>query len=326
VNRRTFIAGLGAATTWPLAARAQQGGVVTIGMLFTGTRDEQNYTLPDFFKGLREMGFVDGRNLAVEYRYADDRYDQLPALANDLVQRRVAVIRTGGGDVAAQVAKAATTNIPIIFHTGGDPVEAGLLANFNHPGGNVTGISFMNVALAGKRLGLLRELVPSASRFAMLVNPGSSVAVQIADAQAVADILGQQIKIFTATTNDEIDTAFAEMAQWRAEALLIGSGPLFASRGARQLATLAIRHALPAIQYTREFVEVGGLASYGSNIHDTNRLAGIYVGRVLKGEKPSDLPVMQPTRFELLLNLATAKAIGLDIPPTMLALADDVIE
>jgi len=226
-------------------------------------------------------------------------------------------------------AKAATTTIPIIFAIGNDPVEAGVVASFNRPGGNLTGISMMLTELTGKRLGLLHELVPSASRFALLVDSNSrDVADQTARAKAAVTTLGRQIEVFTAGTNDEIDSAFARMVQSRAEALLIGASPLFAStgQGGRQLATLAVRHALPAIHFQREFIEIGGLMSYGPSIPDTVRQAGIYVGRVLKGEKATDLPVMQPTRFQLVINLTTAKAIGLEVPPTLLALADEVIQ
>jgi putative ABC transport system substrate-binding protein len=246
-----------------------------------------------------------------------------------LVRRRVAVIYAGGATGAALAAKAATTTIPIIFAVGNDPVEAGLVASFNRPGGNLTGISMMLTELTGKRLGLLHELVPSASRFALLVDSNiRDSADQTAGAKAAVATLGRQIEVFTASTNDEIDSAFARIVQWRAEALLIGASPLFAStgQGGRQLATLAVRHTLPAIHFQREFIEIGGLMSYGPSIPDTVRQAGIYVGRVLKGEKATDLPVMQPTRFQLLINLTTAKAIGLEVPPMLLALADEVIQ
>jgi putative ABC transport system substrate-binding protein len=241
------------------------------------------------------------------------------------VRRQVAVIYATGGDVSVSAAKAATTTNPIIFLTGSDPVEAGYVASFNRPGGNVTGIAFINVALTGRRLELLHQLLPTALRFALLLNPNDARR-QISDAQEAAAAFGRQIEIFTATSNDEIDAALAQMVAWRAEALLIGASQLFTGRAARQLAALTLRHALPAIHNYRDYVEARGLMSYGSSFTDTARLAGIYVGRILKGEKPAELPVMQPTRFELVLNLTTAKTIGLDVPPVLLALADEVIE
>jgi ABC-type uncharacterized transport system substrate-binding protein len=328
MRRREFIAGLGSATALPLAAYAQQRGAPTVGALFVGIQAESGSNVLAFRKGLSEMGFVEGRNLTIEYRWAEDQFDRLPALAADLVQRRVAVILAGGGTPAVTAAKTATSTIPIVFYTGGDPVEDGIVASFNRPGGNVTGISVMTVALTGKRFELLHNLVPSASRFALLVNPGNphSSASLRADAEAAAAALGRQIEVFTASTNDEIDAAFASMLRWRAEALLIGTTPLFGGRGARQLAALALRHALPAMGFARDYSEVGGLMSYGSSFDDGIRQAGIYVGRVLKGEKPADLPVAQPTKFTFVINLTTAKVIGLEVPPTLLALADEVIE
>jgi len=327
MNRRGFVTLLGSAAAWPLAARAQQPAVPVIGYLAAGSQGASANLNSAFRKGLSEMGFAEGRNVTIEYRYADNLYDRLPALAAELVSKRVAAIYTTGGNLVTSAAKAATSTLPIVFVTGGDPVEAGLVGSFNRPGGNVTGVSFVNTALTGKRLGLLHQLVPSASRLAMLVNPlnPSASASQVADAQAAAAAIGAQIEVFSASTNNEIDSAFARTADWRAQALLIGTGPLFAARIA-QLATLASRHALPAIHNSPEFTGVGGLMSYGSSIADANRLAGIYVGRVLKGERPGDLPVMQPTRFDLVINLATARAIGLDVPPTLLAIADEVIE
>jgi putative tryptophan/tyrosine transport system substrate-binding protein len=324
LRRREFIAALGGAAAWPLGARAQQGRAATVGLLFSGSREA--LVIAPFRKGLSEMGFVEGRNLTIDYRFADDDYDRAPALAAELVRRQVAVIYVLGGDPPISAAKAATNSIPIVFLAGLDPVEAGYVASFNRPGGNVTGIAFLNVALNGKRLQFLHQLVPAALRFALLLNPNDALRRQVSDAQQAAAAIGRQIEIFTATNNDEIDAAFAQMLAWRAEALLIGTSPLFAGRGARQLAGLTLRHALPAINNHREYVDVGGLMSYGSSFNDTQRLAGIYVGRILRGEKPADLPVMQPTRFELVLNLTTAKIIGLDVPPALLALADEVIQ
>jgi putative ABC transport system substrate-binding protein len=328
MRRRDLLTLLGsAAATWPIAARAQQTAMPLIGYLAAGSQAANANLNTAFRKGLSEMGFAEGRNVTIEYRYADNLYDRVPALAAELVSKRVTAIYTSGGNLVTSVAKAATSTIPIVFSTGGDPVQAGLVDSFNRPGGNVTGVSFVNTALTGKRLGLLHQLVPSASRLAMLVNPlnPTAVASQVADARAAAAAVGGQIEVFSASTNIEIDSAFARMADWRAQALLIGTGPLFGARIA-QLATLASRYALPAIHNSLEFTGVGGLMSYGSSVADAFRLAGIYVGRVLKGERPGELPVMQPTRFDLVINLATARVIGLDVPPTLLAIADEVIE
>jgi putative tryptophan/tyrosine transport system substrate-binding protein len=265
MRRREFIAGLGSAAVWPVVVRAQQPAMPVVGFLYVGTREEAS--LPSFRKGLSETGFVEGRNLTIEYRYAEDQHDRLPALATELVRRRVAVIYATGGFYAISAAKAATAAIPIVFVTGGDPVEPGFVASLNRPGGNVTGISFMNAQLTAKRLGLLHDLLPSASRFAMLVNANGQryIPMEMADARAAVATIGRDIEVFTASTNDEIKSAFANMMQWRAEALLIGNETLFAGRGARQLATLTARYTLPAIHFQREFVEVGGLMSYGSN-------------------------------------------------------------
>jgi putative tryptophan/tyrosine transport system substrate-binding protein len=325
MRRRTFITLLGSAAAWPLAARAQQPPVPTIGYLDVGSANANVQAA--FRKGLSEMGFVEGRNVAIEYRYAEDQYDRLPALAAELVRRRVAVIFTGGGAVAVPAAKAATTTIPIVFQTGADPVQTGMVASFNRPGGNVTGISSMTTELTAKPLGLLHELLPAAARIAVLVNPGvaRTAASVTAYAQATAPTIGQQIEVFTASTNGEIDAAFASMVQKRAEALLIGTNVLFANRRV-QLATLATRHALPAIHFLREFAEAGGLLSYGSSNADLTRQGGIYVGRVLKGEKPADLPIMQPSKFEFIINLQTARTLGIEVPPILLARADEVIE
>jgi putative ABC transport system substrate-binding protein len=329
MRRRDFITllGGGAAVAWPLAARAQQAAMPVIGHLAASSQGASANNDSAFRKGLSEMGFAEGRNVTIEARYANNLNDRLPALAAELVGKRVRAIYAAGGNLVASVAKGATSTIPIVFSTGGDPVEAGLVESFNRPGGNVTGVSFVNTALTGKRLGLLHQLVPSASRLAMLVNPlnPSAVAPQVADAHAAAAATGLQIEVFSASTSNEIDPAFARMADWRAQALLIGTGPLFGARIA-QLATLASRYALPAIGQQREYTGVGGLMSYGSSVADASRLAGIYVGRILKGERPGDLPVMQPTKFELVINLTTARAIGLDVPPTLLAIADEVIE
>jgi ABC-type uncharacterized transport system substrate-binding protein len=326
MKRRTFIAGLGSAAAWPLAVGAQQRPAMPmVGFLHGGSPNQQRLTA--FRNGLSEAGFVEGQNVAVEYRWAEDEGDRLPALAVELVRRRVAVIYADGGSGAALAAKAATATIPIVFVTATDPVQDGLVASFNRPGGNVTGISRLNRDLTGKRLGLLHELVPVAARIAMLVYPGVPrvFASAIADAQAAASTLGRLIEVYTASNNGEIDAAFASFVQNRADALLIGTGPLFFDRR-EQLAMLAASHALPAIHFAREFVEVGGLMSYGTSLTDTTRQGGIYVGRVLKGEKPADLPVQQATRFEFAINLKTAKALGLTIPESLLATADEVIQ
>jgi putative ABC transport system substrate-binding protein len=279
-----------------------------------------------FTKGLSEIGFVEGRNVRIEYRWADQK-DRLPALAAELARRGVAVIFASGGALAAVAAKASTATTPIVFSMGDDPVKAGLVASLNRPGGNVTGISFINAELTAKRIGLLHELLPEAKRFALLVNPDDqhTAAAVTTDAQAAAMAIGRDIEVLTANNNREIDAAFASIVQKRLEALLIGPSPLFVIRRA-QIATLAARHALPVIHFVREFVEASGLMSYGSSIADANRLAGIYVGRILKGEKPADLPVQRAVKFEFVINLQTAKTIGLTVPPTLLARADEVIE
>jgi putative ABC transport system substrate-binding protein len=325
MKRRQFIAGLGGAAVWPAVAYGQQPPVPTIGYLGI---DSPNASVEAAFrKGLSEMGFVEGRNVALEFRYAENQFDRLPALAAELVRRRVAVIFAGGGAVAVPAAKAATTTIPIVFSTGANPVQTGMVASFNRPGGNVTGISSMTTELTAKRLELLHELLPAATRFAVLVNPNvpRTAALVAALAQAAASTIGRQIEVFTASTNGEIDAAFESIVQKRADALLIGTNAFFISRRV-QFATLAARHTLPAIYFGREFVEAGGLMSYGAGNDFLIRLGGIYVGRILKGEKPADLPVMQPTKFELVINLQAARLLGLTIPPSLLALADEVIE
>jgi putative ABC transport system substrate-binding protein len=324
MRRRDFIAGLGSAAAWPLGAMAQQPSILTIGYLDI---DFPNASAQAAFrKGLSEMGFVEGRNVAIEFRYAENQFDRLPVLAAELVRRRVAVIFAGGGAVAVPAAKAATTTIPIVFVTGANPVQRRMVASFNRPGGNVTGISSMTTELTAKRLELLHELLPAATRFAVLVNPNvpRTAASVAALAQAAASTVGRQIEVFTASTNGEIDAAFESMVEKRADALLIGTNAFFTTRRV-QLATLAARHVLPAI-YGREFVEAGGLMSYGARSDFLHRLGGIYVGRILNGEKPADLPVMQPTKFELVINLQAARLLGLTIPPGILAIADEVIE
>jgi ABC-type uncharacterized transport system substrate-binding protein len=328
MKRRKFITLLGgAATAWPLAARAQQPNVPVIGFLHPGSPEAFANPVAVFRKGLSETGYVDGQNVTIEYRWAHNDYDQLSGLAADLVRRRVAVIVTLIGTGSALAAKAATTTIPIVFSAGTDPVQAGLVTALNRPGGNVTGIVGLTAELGAKRLGLLHELLPGAARFAVLVNPKNRVSTEtlIKDVQSAAATIGRQIEVFTASTNRDIDTAFPSLVQKRADVLMVGADPMFVDRRV-QLATWAARYMLPAVAAGREFAEAGILMSYGASNTDRYRQVGIYAGRILKGEKPADLPVMQSTRFELVINVQTAKVLGLDIPATMLARADEVIE
>jgi len=325
ISRREFITLLGgAAAAWPLAARAQQPPVPTIGYLHVGSPDARAEAA--FRKGLSEIGFVEGRNVAIEFRYAENQFDRLPTLAAELVRQRVAVIFAGGGAATVPAAKAATTTIPIVFSTGANPVQTGMVASFNRPGGNVTGISSMTTELTAKRFELLRELLPAAAHLAVLVNPNvpRTAASVTADAQA-ASTIGRQVEVFTASTNSEINTAFDSMVQKRADALLIGTNAFFITRRG-QFATLAARHAMPTIYFTRQFVGAGGLMSYGANNADLHRQGGVYVGRILRGENPADLPVLQASKFELLINLKTAKALGLEVSQDMLSIADEVLE
>jgi len=326
LHRRAFIMLLGgAAAGWPLAARAQQAVMPVIGLLHPGSPEANARFVVGFRKGLGETGYVEGRNVLIEYRWGHSETTQLPELAADLVRRAVSVIVTPGGVAAAIEAKAATATIPIVFVIGADPVQAGLVVSLNRPGGNVTGITSLNLGLAAKQLGLLHQLLQRDARFAVLVNssnPQSRLA--LADVQAAA-AMGQPLDIVTATTNREITSAFNEAVKKRADAILISPDPLFTSRPV-QLATLAARHAMPAVYALREFAEGGGLISYGSNFTDMFRQAGTYVARILKGEKPADLPILQATKFELVINLQTAEALGLEVPATLLALADEVIE
>ena len=317
MNRREFITLLGGAAAWPVAARAQQPVIPVVGYFFGGGAEAGVEAA--FREGLSETGYVQGKNVVIEYRWAQHEFDRLPDLAADLVQRRVSVIAVGGGTAVPLAAKAATATIPIIFGIGGDPVKFGLVTSFNRPGGNVTGISFLTDELVPKRVGLLHELVPGAVRFALLVNPNTpNTETVIRDAQSAASAIGQQIEVLTASTNRDIDMAFASLMQKRADALLVAPGVLFSNRRV-QLVTLAARDAVPAIYFDRLFAQVGGLMSYGANISDVMRQVGIYTGRVLKGEKPADMPVMQPTKFELVINVQTARTLGLDVPPQLLA-------
>jgi putative ABC transport system substrate-binding protein len=324
IGRRKFLATLGgAAAAWPLAARAQQAAMPVIGFLYSSRSPDARF-LTAFRQGLREAGYVEGQNVAIEYRWAQDQHDRLPDLAADLVRRQVTVI--AADTPSSIVAKAATTTIPIVYTGGGDPVKLGLVASLNRPGGNVTGVTFVSAELGAKQLGLLHELQPGAVRVGVLVDPNYAPSQSfVSDVQAAALSIGKQIEVLEAPTGRDIDTVFARLAQKPIDALLVGPGPLINSRLV-QLATLAARHTLPAIANTRGFPEAGLLMSYGTSITDAYRQAGVYTGRILKGEKPADLPVMQSTKFELVINLNTAKAFSLSFPPGLLAVADEVIE
>jgi putative tryptophan/tyrosine transport system substrate-binding protein len=323
VKRREFITLLGGTAAWPLAARAQQAGVALIGLLAGAQLDDR--LLSAVRQGLKEAGYVEGRNVAIKYRTADGRFNRLPGLAAELVADPVAVI-VAFAPPAAVAAKAATGTIPIVFVTGADPVELGLVSSLNRPGGNVTGVTFLVTALGAKRLELLRELVPSAKIVGFLVNPANPTSeFQTTDTQAAARALVIELVIRNARGESDIYRAFESLAQERVNAVIIGTDQLFTSRR-DQLVALAARHALPAIYYLREFADAGGLISYGASSTDAYRLTGGYVGRILKGEKPADLPVQQTVKFELAINASTAKALGLEVPPTLLARADEVIE
>jgi ABC-type uncharacterized transport system substrate-binding protein len=326
MKRREFITLLGgAAATWPLAARAQQA-VPVIGFLHPGSLGERIHLLTALREGLRARGYLEGQNVTIEYRWADDQFDRLPALVAELVRRRVSVIATPAGTVAALAAKSATTTIPIIFGSENDPLKAGLVASFNRPEGNATGVYFLSDGLAEKRLGLIRELLPRANLIGLLLNPNDPLTdVITTEVQQAASTVGQRIEVLHASSSREIDAAFASLLQKRAGALVLGAGPLFFTRRV-QLVTLATRHAVPAIYVSREFVQAGGLMSYGTNLAEMWRQVGDYVGRVLKGTNPTDLPVMQSTKLEFVINLQTARTFDLEIPPSLLARADEVIE
>jgi putative ABC transport system substrate-binding protein len=327
IRRREVITLLGgAAAAWPLAARGQQPALPVIGYLYAGAPETSVHLVAAFRKGLSQTGYVDGQNVSTEFRWTYNDFHLLPELAADLVRRQVAVNAAPGSTTAAVAAKAATTRIPIVFSGGADPIQAGLVASLNQPGGNVTGISTMNAALGAKRLDLLHGLLPRAARIAVLVNPVSPLTVPfIAELRAAAPAIDVQIEVFNTASPAEIDLAFGNLVQWRADAVMSGVDTLFVNRRV-QIATLAAYYHLPMVNTLREQAEAGGLLSYGSSFTELFRQTGVYVGRILKGEKPADLPVMQATQFELVINMQTAKTLGIQVPPTLLAIADDVVE
>jgi ABC-type uncharacterized transport system substrate-binding protein len=323
MRRREFITLVGCAAAWPLPARAQQPAMPVIGYFSARSPVTDVQMLSAFRQGLNDTGLVEGRNVAIEFRWAEGRYDRLLELAHDLVGRRVAVIITTGGESTARAAKAATSTIPIVFISGSDPVESGLVASLSRPGGNLTGVSSILSPLVPKQIGLLSELAPNAVLIGALVGPDSLV--RIAELEDAARAVGRRLIILKASTDPDIDVAFETFIQQRVQALLVTAGPLFVTRMDR-LVAFAARHSLPAMYSRRELVDAGGLVSYASSTVEGYRQMGIYAGRILKGEKPSELPVVQPTRFELVINLKTARALGLEVPPTLLARADEVIE
>jgi putative ABC transport system substrate-binding protein len=328
VRRRDFITLLGgAAAGWPLAARAQQPAMPAVGFLGASSPETNANLVRAFRQGLKDTGYVEGENLAIEYRWAENQIDRLPELAAELVRRRVTVIAASGGPAAVFAAKAATTNIPIVFSINEDPVRLGLVASVTRPGGNLTGFNFLAGELTAKRLELLRGLVPAAVRVAVLVNPANvtNTETTLRDVQSTARSMGLQIQIFNASTSRDINAAFANLVHERPDAVFVGVDSFFLSRRV-QLTHLAARHAVPAAYPLREYAETGGLMSYGASLTDTYRQMGVYVGRILKGAKPADLPVIQASKFELVINAETARMLGLTVPPSLLAIADEVIE
>jgi putative tryptophan/tyrosine transport system substrate-binding protein len=327
MGRREFIALIGSAAAWPLAARAQQPGMPVVGSLYGVSAAEWASPMAGFRRGLSELGFDDGRNIAIEYRWAEGQFDRMPAMAADLVSRKVSVILVGGNLDGVRATMAATSTIPIVFTTASNPVTTGLVASLNRPGGNATGVTVFAAELGPKRLALLHELLPTAKKIALLVNPKVPVVMEgdIQSARTAARRLGLEMIVVRAGSENEIEEAFATAAQERASALQVGDDAFLDGRR-EKIAALGLRHALPTVSLTREAAAAGSLMSYGSNRLEVYRHAGIYVGRILKGEKPADLPVMQPTKFELVINLKTAKTLALEIPDRLLALADEVIE
>jgi len=327
IGRRRFISALGGAVTWPLAALAQHTAIPAVGFVRFGSADANARNLAAFRTGLYETGIVEGQNVTVEYHWLESQYDRLPALLAELVRRQVAVIATPGSDVATLAAKAATATIPIVFGTGQDPVRLGLVPSLARPGGNATGIDFFSQEVSAKRLRLLHDLVPKAVRIAVLVNPAnaSTAEATLREVQEAAHRIGLQIQILNATTIGEIDAAFATLAHERPDALFVAPDSFFTSR-AVQFATLTARHGTPAAYAQRDYVTAGGLMSYGTDLAEMFHQVGVYTGRILKGERPADLPVVQPTKFEFVLNLETARALGIEVPQNVLSIADEVIE
>jgi putative ABC transport system substrate-binding protein len=326
MRRREFITLLGGASAWPLAARAQQTAMPAIGFMSTRSSEASSHLTEAFRRGLNEGGFIDGQNVAIEFRWTGGDYGRLSAIAADLVTRKVAVLAAVGGELTAKAAKEATSTIPIVFVIGSDPVTLGLVASYNRPGGNVTGINILTNTMEPKRLGILHDLVPQASMIAALVNPKWPPAgVQLKDIERAAQAIGMETEVFRASTESEIDAAFQSMARRQMQALIVAADPFFNTRSSN-LITLAARYKLPTIYQLREYAVDGGLVSYGIDLPDAYRQAGVYAARILKGAKPADLPVLQPTKFEFVMNLKTAKALGIKISDNLMSLADEVIE